>query len=73
MKKIIFIDFDGTLLNDTKEISQTNIEAITMAHKRGYQIVPLLWSSRRSHTYKIQQPLENDNPLHYRQQRKHYL
>ena len=40
MKKIIFIDFDGTLLGDDKEISAANIDAITKATQLGYQIVP---------------------------------
>lgn len=39
MEKAIFIDLDGTLLTDDKEISTGNIEAINKAKSFGYEIV----------------------------------
>ena len=38
-KKILFIDLDGTLLTDTKEITQENLRAIQKATELGHAIV----------------------------------
>lgn len=39
MKKVIFIDIDGTLRNDKKEITKTTIAALKETKKIGYEIV----------------------------------
>ena len=38
-KKILFLDLDGTLLNDHKEITPGNRQAINAALEQGHQIV----------------------------------
>lgn len=37
--KVIVTDLDGTLLNDNKEISQENIDALIHAQEQGYKVV----------------------------------
>ncbi|SCL94105.1 haloacid dehalogenase-like hydrolase, putative [Plasmodium chabaudi chabaudi] len=37
--KIVFIDLDGTLLNDRNKISKLNIESLVKAHNKGIKIV----------------------------------
>lgn len=37
--KVIVTDLDGTLLNDDKEISQENIDALIQAQQQGYTVV----------------------------------
>ena len=39
MKKVIFIDLDGTLLNDDKVISVRNMDAIERVKNLGYEVV----------------------------------
>lgn len=39
MVKMIAIDLDGTLLNETKMLSTKNIEAITLAQSKGIEVV----------------------------------
>lgn len=39
MYKMIALDMDGTLLNEKKEISKANIEAIKFARKKGIKVV----------------------------------
>ena len=38
-KKILFIDLDGTLLTDTKEITPENLNAIQRATELGHAVV----------------------------------
>jgi hypothetical protein len=39
MKKTIFIDLDGTLFNDSKEVAQRNLQAIERAKSLDYEVV----------------------------------
>ncbi|MGN0452435.1 MAG: Cof-type HAD-IIB family hydrolase [Ruminococcus sp.] len=38
-KKILFLDLDGTLLNDSREISKVNREALSLALSKGHRVV----------------------------------
>ena len=38
-KKILFVDLDGTLLTDSKEITPENLEAIQKATALGHAVV----------------------------------
>ena len=51
-KKILFVDLDGTLLTDSKEITAENMEAIQKATELGHAVVvttgrPLSSTSRQ--------------------------
>ena len=40
MIKLIASDLDGTLLTDSKELSQTTVQILDMAVKKGIYVIP---------------------------------
>ncbi|MDE5586959.1 MAG: HAD-IIB family hydrolase, partial [Bacilli bacterium] len=62
MKKYIFIDIDGTLLNSKGEVTEETKDAIEKAQKEGYQIVLCTGRSIR-HTLRFQKKCQASSYL----------
>lgn len=48
MIKLIASDLDGTLLTDSKELSQTTVQILDMAVKKGIYVIPATGRSFRA-------------------------